>query len=926
MATRVFELAKELGVRSKDILDKCHAEGLDLKNHMAALSAGLEATIREWFSESAAAHSAVETAQSVDLETARQAAAVERKRRRRKAGESEEEALGLPAVTAGAEGAQEAQEVPVAQVLTEEEPSASAPVEEETAAVAEVAPVEEAAPGTAPSATETEPPAAPPVEAPAVAEAVAETAKPKQPESPRAVPNKPAVPEGVKPAGPQVVPRPAKLQGPRVVRVETPDRLPTPQRRPRPSAAPAAPGVAGVETPENAARRRARGPAAPVVEETEEGKGGAKAKRRSPRRRGSGGGRSAAATTIDGIREWREQDLTERAERLAAATGGGLRRHRANVHRVGEKSVRSGACEIEAPVTVKSLSAATGLKAAEFIKKLMSQGVMASANHTITAEMAITLALEYGIELKVKAQRTLREQLDERMSQIQPQQQEPRPPVVTFLGHVDHGKTSLLDRIRQTRVVDGESGGITQHVGSYRYEKDGVAVTFLDTPGHEAFTAMRARGANMTDVVVLVVAADDGIMPQTVEAINHARVAEVPIVVALNKIDVPNANVQRVLGQLAEYNLQPREWGGQTEVIHTSAITGEGIATLLETLSLEAELLELRADPTAPARGVVIESEMAGGRGVVARVLVQDGTLKLGDVLVAGAASGRVRQILNDRGESVGTAGPATPVQVSGLDELPSAGDKFYVIDDITEAKHIAEEIRAEQRQGHLATKQQLTLDNLFQQIAAGEVSELPLIVKADVQGSVEVLVDSLNKLSTGEVRVKIIHAAVGGVSTSDVLLAEAAKAVIVGFHVVPDAAAREGAEKLGVEMRMYQIIYELIDAVRMAMQGLLTPERKEEVLGHAEVRDVFKVSRVGTIAGCYITDGTVQRNTRVRITRGGVVIENDRLLESLKRFKDDVRDVRAGMECGMKIVGYDDVKVGDILEAYAVKEVARML
>jgi translation initiation factor IF-2 len=528
--------------------------------------------------------------------------------------------------------------------------------------------------------------------------------------------------------------------------------------------------------------------------------------------------------------------------------------------------------------------------------------------------------------LKVKQQKSLREQLDERMSKAQPQRLETRPPVVTFLGHVDHGKTSLLDRIRKTRVVDGESGGITQHVGSYRYEKDGVAVTFLDTPGHEAFTAMRARGANMTDVVVLVVAADDGIMPQTVEAINHARAAEVPIVVALNKIDVPNANVQRVLGQLAEYNLQPREWGGQTEVIQTSAITGAGIDTLLETLSLEAELLELRADPTAPARGVVIESEMAPGRGVAARVLVQDGTLRAGDVMIAGAASGRVRQINDDLGESVDAAKPGTPVEVSGLDVLPSAGDKFYVVEDITEAKHIAEEIRAEQRLGLLAAKQQLTLDTFFQRIAAGEASELPLIVKADVQGSLEVLTDSLNKLSTDEVHLKIIHAAVGGVSTSDVLLAEATGAVIVGFHVVPDAAAREQSEKLGVEMRMYQIIYEMIDSVRLAMQGLLEPERKEEVLGHAEVRNVFKVSRVGTIAGCYITDGVVQRNNRVRITRGGVVIENDRLLESLKRFKDDVRDVRAGMECGMKIAGYDDVKLGDVLEAYAVKEVARKL
>ncbi len=917
MATRVFELAKDLGVRSKDILDKCHAEGLDLKNHMAALSAGLEATIREWFSEVqvAAPHSAVETSAAVDLTTARQKAATERKRRRHKAGEG----VAVEETEGAAEGEAPAEEAVA--VAEEAAPAAEMAVEEAAPQAAEEVEAVAQAPAQ-PQEAPQEPQAAAPVQAeqpPAPANRV------KEPEA-RGVPNKPVVPE-VRPAGPQLVPRPAKLQGPRVVRVETPDRLPTPTRRPRPrppvGGAPPAP--AQPETAEAAASRRKRGGVAPVAPTFDEGEEtpGQKAKKRSPRRRG---GRSAAATVTDGIREWRDADLVERTERLAAATGGGLRRHRANVHRTLEARIREGAVEIEEPITVKRLSAATGIKSAELIKKLMAQGVMATTNQHISSQAAEALAVEYGLALKVKRQKTLREKLDERMAQVEPKEQVVRPPVVAFLGHVDHGKTSLLDRIRQARVASGESGGITQHVGSYRYERDGVRVTFLDTPGHEAFTAMRARGANMTDVVVLVVAADDGVMPQTVEAINHAKSAEVPIVVALNKIDVPNANIQRVLGQLGEQGLQPREWGGQTEVIQTSAVTGDGIDTLLETLSLEAELLELRADPTAAARGVVIESEMTQGRGVTARVLVQDGTLHLGDVMLAGAASGRVRQIHNDLGASVRTAGPATPVEVSGLDELPSAGDKFYVLEDISEAKSIAEEIHAEQRQGQLATKQQLTLDNLFTQIAAGEVSELPLIVKADVQGSVEVLVDSLNKQTTGEVRVKIIHAAVGGISTSDVLLAEAAGAIIVGFHVVPDAAAREQAEKLGVDVRQYQIIYELIDAVRLAMQGLLEPEKTEELLGHAEVRDVFKITRVGAVAGCYVTDGSVLRNSRIRITRGGVVIENDRVLDSLKRFKDDVREVRAGMECGMKIVGYDDIKVGDILEAYAIREKARQL
>jgi translation initiation factor IF-2 len=430
----------------------------------------------------------------------------------------------------------------------------------------------------------------------------------------------------------------------------------------------------------------------------------------------------------------------------------------------------------------------------------------------------------------------------------------------------------------------------------------------------------------MTDVVVLVVAADDGVMPQTVEAINHAKAAGVPIVVALNKIDVANANVVRVMGQLAEHDLQPREWGGKTEVVQTSAITGQGIDDLVEVLSLEAELLELKADPSAPARGTVIESEMDPGRGVVARLLVQDGTLRVGDILLAGPGYGRVRQILDYRGRSMQEASPATPVEVSGLDAVPTAGDLFYVVDNLSEAKEVAEDYRSRAREQQLATKNRITLDNLFQQIASGNVSELPLIVKADMQGSVEVLIASLQKLSTEEVRVRILHAAVGGISTGDVLLAEASGAIILGFHVVADSAGRELAERLGVDVRLYRVIYQLIDEVTKAMEGLLAPEIKEQVLGHAQVREVFKVTRVGAIAGCLVTDGVIQRNSKIRITRDNIVIEDERTLESLKRFKDDAREVRNGMECGMKVAGYDDIKQGDILEAYTTVEVARTL
>ncbi|NLF30394.1 MAG: translation initiation factor IF-2 [Planctomycetes bacterium] len=936
MAKRVFQLAKELDVTSKQVLEKCRAEGLDLKNHMAALSAGLEATIREWFSDDAKLHSAVEVAAAVDLEEAHREAAAQRRRRHQEEVEAAA-AAGLPAPEAPAdieapveveptvEAAAPAEVAPPAEAPAEEVPAVAAPeqVAAEEAVAEEhvepvVPPVESPAPPPAVQAVEAaEPAAEAPVEPPAEAPAEPATTEPAPAAAeaaPPAEPAPPAPPKPVMPAGPQVVPRPAQLQGPRVVRVERPDHVPAPRRRPRPAAdvTPEEPA----ETAKTGAAHGGRG-----RQEEEERKGGPR-RRNSPRRRGGG-----VAETSERLQEWRDRDLSERRERLAAAAGGGLRRHRATTRRPDEPAARrTGPVEVTEPITIKDLSAAMGVKSAELIKKMMAQGQLVTVNQTITAEAAELLAAEYALELTVKRKKSYLEEIDEQLSRREPGELTPRPPVVTFLGHVDHGKTSLLDRIRRAAVVDTESGGITQHIGSYRYESGERVVTFLDTPGHEAFTQMRARGANMTDVVVLVVAADDGVMPQTVEAINHAKAAEVPIIVALNKIDLPNANVQRVLGQLAERDLQPREWGGNTEVIQTSAQTGEGVEALVETLSLEAELLELKADPTAAARGTVIEAEMDSGRGVVARVLVQDGTLRVGDVALAGPGSGRVRQILNDRGQEIQQAGPATPVEVAGLDAVPVAGDRFYVVGDLSRAKEMAEQVRQEQREEKLATKQQITLDNLFDQISAGEVSDLPLIVKADVQGSVEVLVDSLNKLSTGEVRVKILHAAVGGISGSDVLLAEASGAIILGFHVVADAATREMAERLGVEIRLYRIIYELIDAVTAAMKGLLEPEFKEEILGHAEVRDVFKITRVGTIAGCYVTDGTIPRNAKIRVTRGGIVIEDERTLESLKRHKDDAREVRNGMECGMKITGYDDVKVGDLLEAYRSVEVAREL
>jgi translation initiation factor IF-2 len=896
----MFELARELGVTSKVVLAKCRAEGLEIKNHMSTVSAGLEATVREWFSE-AGSQTAVETAEHVDLSRARKEAAKQRRRRKKAAPPKE------PAEEAAPEAA------------VAEAPAEAAVAEAPAEAAAEAAP-EEGAVAEAPAAEAAEAPAAAAAEAPSAEAAPAEAEEAPGPEAageeeaeaPEQEEGEAEEEEEVRPAGPQVVPKPAKLRGPRVVRVERPETVARPSRR-----EPLVPMGTGPHVVSGAPAKRGKRPAE-VEEEAPR-----RAKRRSPRRRGGRTGDSG-----EKLREWRNQDLMERSARLAAASGG-LRRHRARVSRkggTGAPTVKSGTVEIAEPITVKSLSAATGIKAADIIKRLMEMGVMATVNQGLDRELAEAVALDYDIELVVARAATAEEELMQRLSSREAGETTPRAPVVTFLGHVDHGKTSLLDYIRKTGVAEGEAGGITQHIGAYRYDAGDRHVVFLDTPGHEAFTAMRARGANMTDVVVLVVAADDGVMPQTVEAISHARAAGVPIVVALNKIDIQNANVQRALGQLAEQKLNPREWGGDVEVIKTSAVTGEGIDDLVEVLSLEAELLELKADRDAPASGFVIEAEVDPGKGALARLLIRNGTLHVGDVVLAGRGHGRVRQMLDDRGRTVEQAGPSMAVEVSGLDEVPEAGDRFYVVDDIEEARAVAADRQERSRRESLTVGEQVTLENLLGRIEAGEVEEVKLIIKADVQGSVEALVGALNKLSTDEVRVNILHSAVGGISTGDVALAEASGAIVIGFNVVPDAAARQAAQDAGVDVRQYRVIYDVTEDIRRALEEGLAPEIREEILGHAEVRQVFRISRVGTVAGCYVTDGLVNRNARVRITRDNVVVEDERELESLRRFKDDVREVRAGMECGVKVAGYDDIKEGDVLEFYQRVEVARTL
>lgn len=760
--------------------------------------------------------------------------------------------------------------------------------------------------------------------------------------TPRGIPNVPNRPTSVAPVGPMVRPAPAQLQGPRVVRVEQPDNLPAPRPRsggPGGNRGPGgmnrgpgnAPGMPMPAMPTGGATGRVRGKGeVPIIDDEEAEK--KKLKGRTSRR---GGGRSADAGA-DLIKEWREADLADRAERLQQAEGLLKERrrelHKTQQHRPSGAPQRPTKIEVTPPVTVRELSEEMGIKSSELLKKLMTQGVMATVNQSLDIEAAQMLGLEFGIEVAVKKKVSAMELAEQKYAELEATAEKSlRPPVVTILGHVDHGKTSLLDKIRSANVAAGEAGGITQHVGAYTVQvagSDGKTkrVTFLDTPGHQAFTAMRARGANVTDVVVLVVAADDGVMPQTIESINHAKAANVPIVVAMNKIDKPEANPNKVLGQLAEQGLNPAEWGGDVEVVKTSAVSGQGVKELIEYLDYVATLRDLKASPQLPPRGAVIEAFMDANRGVVARVLVQNGTLKIGDVLVCGAGSGRVRSIMDDKNVMIQEAGPASPVEVIGLDEVPEAGDTFLAVSDLSEAKAIADERQETIRNGEMAQRSKVTLDNLYATIQAGEVKELCMILKADVQGSVDVLKQMMTEELSKEVKVKLLHAAVGGISESDVLLADASGAIIVGFSVVPDEAARKLAEDRKVEIRTYRIIYEITEDIRKALTGMLSPQKQDQVLGHVEIRQIFKVSKLGNIAGCMVTDGVIQRANKYRLIRDGAVITENLELDSLKRQKEDVKEVRGGMECGLKLAGYDDIKVGDRLEAYKTVDVARSL
>jgi translation initiation factor IF-2 len=739
-------------------------------------------------------------------------------------------------------------------------------------------------------------------------------------------------------------------------RAASPGRVPAPTARPSPlsppppfgsrSGAPAggsataaarpsplAPGGAAAAQDTAAGRRRERIIETPAKPDKN---------KKKPKGAKKPGLRAAEEEDLNAYKGTIEEDSIDAVEE-AVDEAGGRRRRRAqrkeDEEREGgklltfKKAPPQGTVMIGEGMTLREFAEKLGVKARDLIKALFDRGILANINQVIEPELAQQLAKDLGVDTMVvsfEEEVQLREELSGTQAQAGgPQAVEgkvPRAPVVTIMGHVDHGKTSLLDAIRSSKVTESEFGGITQHIGAYHVDVNGRQVVFLDTPGHEAFTMMRARGARVTDIVVLVVAADDGVMPQTVEAIDHARAARVPIVVAINKIDKPNANPDRVKRELSERGLMAEDWGGDTVMVPVSALKKQGIQELLEMILLTADILELKANPEIQAQGAVLEARKEVGRGIVATVLVQNGTLGIGDIFVSGATWGRVRSMSDDRGQRSQQAGPSTPVEVTGFNELPDAGDLLQVVDDESRARGIAEYRAQEVRRRDLnPTQGRLSLEQLFDRIQEGEVKELPVVLKADVQGSVEVLRDALAKLDTDKVRLSVIHAGVGAISTNDVLLASASKAVIVGFNVRPERSAAELAEKEQVDVRLHTVIYELLDELRKAMTGLLEPTFREVAVGRAEVRDTFKVPKVGTVAGCHVVEGLIPRHAAVRLVRDNRVIYEGKIA-SLRRFKDDVSEVRAGFDCGIGLERFQDVKPGDFIEAHVREEVAPVL
>ncbi len=770
------------------------------------------------------------------------------------------------------------------------------------------APVEETSPEPPETFEAPEPEPIPDIEQPieeippAILEAEAAEAAP-EPAAPEPAPEKveekpaPTPPAAAAPPPPQEPQRGARVLGridlkqvSRPVPPSAPLRRPTPPLRPgAPTPRPGAPTPAGETRPAPAGDGAAAGEAA---------KPGKHKKR---------------VVKKQDMLELRERDMRSGRfpKKKRALPGKEQKKTEITVPKASKRVVR-----ISEVISVGDLAREMGVKAGDVIKKLMQMGMMTTINQMLDADTAALVATEFdhqveNVAFNAESELEVEHQVEEPEAALKP-----RPPVVTIMGHVDHGKTSLLDAIRSTNVTEREAGGITQHIGAYHVEVDGRGVTFLDTPGHEAFTAMRARGAKVTDLVVLVVAADDGVMPQTIEAINHARAAQVPIIVAINKIDRPDANLERVKRGLMEHGLVAEEWGGDAIFVPVSAKTKEGIPQLLEMILLQADVLELRANPDKLARGTIVEAKLDRGRGPVATVLVQEGTLHVGDAFVCGVFTGRVRAMIDDHGRKIESASPALPVEILGLQGVPQAGDSFVTLTDEAKARQIAEYRQSKQRESDLVKTSKVSLEELYDQIKTGDVKELRVVLKADVHGSVEALSDAMTRLSTNEVRLNVLHGSVGGITESDILLAAASNAIVIGFNVRPEVKAANLAQQEGVDVRLYSIIYDVINDIKAAMEGLLEPTYREQVHGRVEVREVFNIRGVGAVAGCYVTDGKIQRGYLVRLLRDQRVVHEGKLA-SLKRFKDDVREVAAGYECGLSLENYQDIKKGDTIEAY---------